>query len=76
MKHQLSELRPGQSAKVTALVQDGPAARRILALGVTPGAVVEIVRVAPMGDPLEVRVRGCRVAFRRADAAGIMVEIV
>lgn len=47
--------------------------RRLLELGLVPGTVVQVRSVAPLGDPLELRVRGCRLSIRRAEAAGITV---
>jgi ferrous iron transport protein A len=47
--------------------------RRLLELGLVPGTVVEVRNVAPLGDPLELRVRGCRLSIRRAEADGISV---
>ncbi|AHF02902.1 ferrous iron transport protein A [Marichromatium gracile] len=48
--------------------------RKLLSMGLTPGAALEVVRVAPMGDPVEVRVRGTRVTLRREEAAILEVE--
>lgn len=48
--------------------------RRLMELGLVPGTVVELVRVAPLGDPVEVLVRGCSLSIRRAEARHILVE--
>ena len=48
--------------------------KKLLAMGLTPGAEVAVVRVAPMGDPVEIEVRGSRLSLRREEAATVMVE--
>lgn len=69
----LSEVRPGATCRVVALTIDNPVRRRLLELGLVPGAVVEVIRHAPLYDPLEVRVGATRVAVRRTEAAAIKV---
>jgi Fe2+ transport system protein FeoA len=63
----------GGSVRVVSI--DGPAsvAQRLLEMGLTPGAVVGVVREAPLGDPLEVRVKGYRLSVRRDDARLVRV---
>ncbi|MFY9375583.1 MAG: FeoA family protein [Kiritimatiellia bacterium] len=51
----------------------GPVARRIADMGVTKGSVVEVVRVAPLGDPIDVKIKGYHLSLRKAEAAGISV---
>lgn len=71
----LGEMKVGESAKVLGLSQQGTAYRRkLLSMGLTPGTVVEVVRVAPMGDPVEIRLRGCHLSLRRHEAAAVSVE--
>jgi len=50
--------------------------RRLMELGVLPGTIVEVVRVAPLGDPLELRVRGCLLSVRREEARAVTVAPV
>ena len=52
----------------------GAARRRLLDFGVLPGTVVEIIRAAPLGDPVELRLRGYTLTLRRADGAQVTVE--
>ena len=54
----LDSLAPGQSARVTAVVGEGELRRHLLDMGLIPGVVVTLQKVAPMGDPLQVRLRG------------------
>lgn len=73
----LSHLQPGQSARVTGLDGGNPAYRqRLLAFGLTPGTPLTLTRVAPFGDPVEVRLRGYTLTLRRDEAAILRVEAV
>jgi Fe2+ transport system protein FeoA len=60
---------------VTAVGGEPAFRRRIMELGVLRGTRVELVRVAPLGDPLELRVRGCALSIRRDEARAISVEL-
>lgn len=64
----------GQKATVKKLEGDGAVKRRIMDMGVTKGASVEVVKVAPLGDPIEITVRGYALSVRKADAQRIIVE--
>jgi Fe2+ transport system protein FeoA len=70
----LSALLPGQSGCVRSLACEASVRRRLLELGLLPGTHVEVVRRAPLGDPLELRLRGYRLSLRAAEAAAISVE--
>jgi len=70
----LGSIRPGQKVRVAKVRGRGPAANRIRAMGITPGAVVEVERVAPMGDPVDVKIRGYHLSLRKEDLEGIEVE--
>jgi ferrous iron transport protein A len=69
----LDEVPVGASARVLAVNGSGPVARRLMEMGVVPGAPVRVVKAAPLGDPLEVRVRNYHLALRRAEARTITV---
>jgi ferrous iron transport protein A len=69
----LDRLRAGASARVLAVKGTGPIARRLMEMGVVPGAPVRVVKSAPLGDPLEVRVRNYHLALRRSEAQTISV---
>ena len=64
----------GQTVKVTKLTGDGPVKRRIMDMGITKGVDVFVRKVAPLGDPIEVTVRGYEHSIRKADAEMIQVE--
>ena len=70
----LDHLPFGTRARVVAIDGRHPAARRLIEMGVIPGTEVTVLRAAPFGDPLQVDVRGCRLALRRTEAAAISIE--
>lgn len=70
----LREAAIGQSVRVKKLTGDGPVKRRIMDMGITKGVEINIRKVAPLGDPIEVTVRGYELSVRKADAAMIEVE--
>ena len=69
----LAELTVGTEASVTAVSGTGSFRRRLLELGILPGTRVEVIGVAPLGDPLELLVRGSSLSIRRAEAASVEV---
>jgi Fe2+ transport system protein FeoA len=70
----LSTLRPGQRGTVLELDLPGAAKGRIMELGLTIGTTIEVIRFAPLGDPMEIKVRGGHLSLRKAEAAGIKVR--
>lgn len=70
----LDELKPGEKGKVISLGEKGAAKRRIMDMGVTPGVAVKVIKVAPLGDPIEVNIRGYELSLRKAEAKQIVVE--
>ena len=70
----LKEVACGQTVKVIKLTGEGPVNRRILDMGITKGVEVFVRKVAPLGDPIEVTVRGYELSLRKADAEMIAVE--
>lgn len=69
----LRDVSLGQTVKVTRLNGDGPVKRRIMDMGITKGVEVYVRKVAPLGDPVEVTVRGYELSLRKADAE--MIEV-
>lgn len=69
----LAQLPIGAQARVLAVTGTGAIARRLMEMGVVPGAPVRMIKAAPLGDPLEVRVRGYHLAVRREEAQTILV---
>ncbi|MBR5751138.1 MAG: 50S ribosome-binding GTPase, partial [Clostridia bacterium] len=72
----LSELKPGHSARITRVGGEGALRQHFLDMGVIPGTDVTLVKLAPMGDPMELRVRGYELTLRVADAEKIQVDPV
>ena len=70
----LNLLEPGSKAKVIQITGRGSARRRILDMGMVPGAEIEVIRKAPMGDPLEFLVKGYNLSLRKAEAELIVVQ--
>ena len=70
----LREIACGQTAKVIKLSGEGPVKRRIMDMGITKGVDVFVRKVAPLGDPVEVTVRGYELSLRKEDAQMIEVE--
>ena len=70
----LKEVACGQTVKVTKLNGEGPVKRRIMDMGITKGVEIYVRKVAPLGDPVEVTVRGYELSLRKADAEMICVE--
>ena len=74
MMKTLKEVKCGETVKVTKLTGVGAVKRRIMDMGITKGADVLVRKVAPLGDPIEVTVRGYELSLRKADAEMIEVE--
>ncbi len=70
----LKEIPCGKTVKVTKLTGEGPVKRRIMDMGITKGVEVFVRKVEPLGDPVEVTVRGNELSLRKADAEMIVVE--
>jgi DtxR family Mn-dependent transcriptional regulator len=70
----LAGLRPGEKAKIVRVGGPAAANRRLMEMGLTRGAAVAVVRVAPLGDPVEVLVRGYNLSLRKAEAKAVKVE--
>lgn len=64
----------GQTVKVKRLYGEGPVKRRIMDMGITKGVTIFVRKVAPLGDPVEITVRGYELSLRKADAEMIEVE--
>ena len=73
----LSDLRRGQKAIVIDFHNDNAALRRhLLDMGITKGVVVEVKKIAPLGDPIDIKHRGYELALRRQDMMGIDIQVL
>ncbi|MBW1962296.1 MAG: DtxR family transcriptional regulator [Deltaproteobacteria bacterium] len=72
----LKDLLPGQKARVVKIRSAGNINRRIVEMGVTQGTLIEMERVAPLGDPIDIKVKGYHLSLRKEEAEDINVEII
>lgn len=70
----LKDAKVGETVVVKKLHGEGPVKRRIMDMGITKGATLHVRKVAPLGDPMELNVRGYELSMRKADAAMIELE--
>lgn len=70
----LKDAKVGETVKVTKLTGEGPVKRRIMDMGITKGVEIYVRKVAPLGDPVEVTVRGYELSLRKVDAEMIQVD--
>ena len=71
----LSDLKVGESCVVQNISATGKLRRRIFDMGVTPGVSITVKKLAPLGDPIEVTIRGYELSLRRDEASNVEVEI-
>jgi ferrous iron transport protein A len=74
LERTLKNLKPGDKAVIVKVLGEGAIRRRLLDMGVTRGAEVLVRKVAPLGDPIEVNIRGYELSFRKSEAESIIVE--
>ncbi len=70
----LKDIKPGETVTVRKLDGEGALKRRIMDMGITKGVSIFVRKVAPLGDPVEIRVRGYELSLRKGDAGSILVE--
>ena len=70
----LAELAPGQQGRIVRIFGAAGIRHRLLEMGLTRGTQVELIRIAPLGDPLELAVRGYRLSVRKSEAASVVIE--
>lgn len=71
----LDKVKPGQKARIVKIVGRSGVNKRIADMGVVPGTTVEVQRVAPLGDPIDVKLKGYRLSLRKEEASKIIVEL-
>lgn len=70
----LSELLPGENGTIMEIGGEGPFRQRLIAMGVTPGTWLSVRKFAPLGDPMEIRLRNYNLSLRKKDAAVILIR--
>ena len=71
----LAKLKPGEKGTITAIGTIGPLRRRLMDMGVLVGVEVKVLKVAPLGDPIEITVKNYNLTLRKKEAEGISVEV-
>ena len=71
----LNEVKPGQKGRIVKIIGRSGVNKRIADMGVVPGTIVEVKRVAPLGDPIDVKLKGYHLSLRKEEASKIMVEL-
>ena len=74
MEKTLKSLKPGESGKIAMVRAKGPIKRRLMDMGVIKGTEVYVEKVAPLGDPIEIKIKGYNLSLRKEDAQNIIIE--
>lgn len=70
----LKELNPGREGVVAYLGEKGPVRKRLMDMGITPGVHVKVIKTAPLGDPIEINLRGYELSLRKSEAEQIVLK--
>jgi len=76
LEKSLKELKPGERAIIKSISGEGAVKRRLMDMGITRGAEILVRKVAPLGDPIEINVRGYELTLRKAEAENIVVTSI
>jgi Fe2+ transport system protein FeoA len=71
----LNELKKGEKGKIVGISGNGAVFRRLLDLGLVKGSEIEMKGVAPLGDPIEIKIKGYNLSLRKSEAEGVTVEV-
>jgi ferrous iron transport protein A len=72
----LADLKPGQKGKIRKIGAIGPLRRRLMDMGVMVGETLQVEKIAPLGDPIELRIKGYNLSLRKKEADDIQVEVL
>ena len=75
MEKSLNELKPNESGRVKKIKGQGTLNKRLLDMGIIKGTTIEVTKVAPLGDPIDIKVKGYHLSLRKEEAAQICVEV-
>lgn len=70
----LCNVMPNNKAKVRTIIAENNLKRKLLDMGILPGVVIEVIKLAPLGDPMEIKVRGYHLSLRKEEAQCVVVE--
>lgn len=70
----LKDLKPGNSGIVDSITSKGAVRRRLMDMGITPGVSIKVIKVAPLGDPIEVNLRGYELSLRLSEAENVVLK--
>lgn len=76
VENTLNNLQPGQKAKILKVLAKGTVRRKLMDMGLVPGSEIEVIRTAPLGDPIEFRIKGYSLSIRKQEAVNIVVDTV
>ena len=71
----LSDCRPGQAGIITGILGNGPLVQRLMEMGLIAGTEFQVVRFAPLGDPMEIALLGYHLTLRKSEAGAVKVEV-
>lgn len=74
--NRLDRLQPGDKGTIEKVYGEAVIKRRLLEMGLLPGAHIEIIKRAPLGDPIEVRIKGYNLSLRGCEASNIFVDVI
>ena len=72
----LYEMTPGKKGRILKIAGKGMIKKRIVDMGMVPGAEIEVERYAPLGDPIEIKVKGYHLSLRKEDASLVLIELI
>ncbi len=72
----LSDLKARNKGKVREITAQGQLKKKLLDMGIVPGSELEVIRVAPLGDPVEIRIKGYNLSLRKEEAKQVTIEVI
>ncbi|MDD5503844.1 MAG: FeoA family protein [Candidatus Omnitrophica bacterium] len=75
MEKLLNQLKPEAEGRVVEIFSQGPLRQKLLGMGIVKGTSVEVTDIAPLGDPIGIRVKGYRLSLRKEEASQILVKV-
>lgn len=72
----LSKLKPGETGKILKVGAEGILKRRLMDMGILVGEIVKVEKIAPLGDPVEIKIKNYSLSLRKKEAEGIEVEVI